>query len=99
MSIDDLEDSVNDICLDVFGNEHVYTPSVGSAYNIKGILTQDWVEANQVSSLSSIFRVKTSSLVTTPTESDQVEINSVDYRIVDYQQDPYGMTNLILEKI
>lgn len=98
MSFRDLEAAVLNTTNSTFGTVATYTPIVGSPVSITGVFDNAYIEVDTVSSLKPVFRIVLSDLALAPAKGDQVEINSVNYRVIASEVDSYGGSLLILQR-
>ena len=64
---------------------------------INGILDNEYIEINEVSTLSPVLVVKTAD-VSTAVEGDAITVDDVSYKIITKESDGTGMTRCILQK-
>jgi hypothetical protein len=98
MSFKEISQQVVDLCTEVFGQEVSYTPSGGSATDIKGVFDNAYIEVEGVVSLRPILKIKLSDLDDAPARGDAVEIDSVEYTVSESRLDGHGGSLLILKK-
>lgn len=98
MSFKALADSVVGLCNSVFGQTVSYTPDEGSPVSIKGVFNYAWIEVEGVMTQKPILRIRLADLDEEPGKGDEVEIDEVDYRVVESRVDGHGGTILILQK-
>jgi hypothetical protein len=98
MSFKTLTDSVVSLCNDVFGDEVTYTANWGDAV-IKGIFDNAWVDIEGVALLKPTLRINLVDLEADPAKGDQVNIDEVDYKVIESRKDGHGGTTLILQKL
>lgn len=98
MSFKTLEQAVVGTTNEVFGQEIVYTPTVGDPVTIKGVFSNSWVQIENFLSLQPVLRIKLTDLEASPLKGDEVSIEEVDYRVNESRLDGFGGTTLILQK-
>ncbi len=99
MSFRALGEIVVGLCNSVFGDDVSYTPNGGSASSIKGVFNNAWVDIEGVVSLKPTLRIKLADLDDSPGKGDEVEIDEVEYRVMESREDGHGGTTLILQKV
>ncbi len=93
-----LGESIVSQCQDIFGQDVEYTPDEGSPVTIKGVFDNAYVEVEGIQSLRPILRIALAALEEEPGKGDQVEIESVTYKVVESRKDEHGGTTLILKR-
>ncbi len=99
MSFKTLSQSVLGLCNRVLGEEVAYTPSGGSASTISAIFDNAWVDIDGVPLLKPVLRIVLEDLDELPGKGDTVEIESIDYKVMESRLDGYGGSTLILQKV
>jgi hypothetical protein len=94
-----IESVVVDQTINLLGREVDYTCDGYSAVTIKGVFNNAFVEVEGVVTLRPILRINISDLPASPGKNDTIEINSVEYRVLESQRDGYGGTTLVLQKV
>jgi hypothetical protein len=95
----DIEESVLGLTNLIIGRSATYTPTVGTASAISGVFDNAFVDINGTTLLRPVFRIRLSDLAAKPKKSDQVLIDAVAYIVIDSQEDGYGGSSLVLQKV
>lgn len=98
MSFKTLSEAVLGATNKVFGDSYSYTPYGGAPVSIQAVFGSAWVDVEGSISLKKTLRIKLSDLPNAPAKGDLVNVETVDYRIMESHEDGFGGSTLILQK-
>ncbi len=102
MAVESAADRAIFVSADDFGVTASYTPTGGSASNVKGIFDNEYFETDAGGEVAfalqqPMFHCRTAD-VSSAAEGDAITINAVAYTVRNVRPDGTGMTMLILEE-
>lgn len=98
MSFKSLEQTVVRTTISTLGDVYQYTPSGGSPVSINGVFSNAYVEIEQIVTLKPTLRINLADLTSLPAKGDAVQIDTVNYLVIESRLDGHGGSTLILKK-